>query len=161
MIHVNTYFKSTPKDRLFSVFGPESYMASSLGAFVEQKDELKTSSFLKAVPRYLSMRPGAKYIPGAAFILFSNTVFTIERKEPLLISLEDMTGRIGLYPFDNDYLLKVIDEEGISDGDKVHTALVRYHKKSNCTTLVDLIKILETPQKDAATNLSFALGFSQ
>lgn len=149
MQHVNPEIrKAGISGFLLDMTLPEIYFATSIADFLDEKKNVKPTSYLRSFGFTLPLRPGGNNLIGRAMINFFDVTYMTHDDNPAIIDLEDEINRmtVGLHAPNDHY--KSAEEQGLRSGDRIQLASVLYDPRRDSVQLIAARKQLNIPTSD-------------
>lgn len=135
MIHLNAALKQGPlQARIEELTEPQTYIATTVYGFYDARQEVRSTSLIKAC------MTGSFQVYKKTIIHFQNVHY--KRIAEDTVQLEDISGELQVGILFPKMLDKIVQQQGISNGDRVQLASVIYEKVHNQGHLFNLDKFL-------------------
>lgn len=135
MIHLNEVLKDGPLEaRIGELTQPQIYFAPTIYNFYDARQEVQSTSFIRACLN------GNFRVYRRAVINFQNILY--RRIAEDAVKLEDISGELEVGILSPQVLNAVVQQQGISDGDRIQLASIVYEKANDRGYLFNINKSL-------------------
>lgn len=135
MIHLNEALKRGPLPaKIEGLIQPQTYIASTIYDFYDARQEVQSTSLAKAC------MAGSFQVYRKTVIHFQNVCY--RRIADNMVQLEDISGELQVGILSPKTLDRIIQQQEISDGDRVQLASIIYEKARDQGQIFNLNKFL-------------------
>ena len=143
MIHLNEVWKQQGlASQIGELTQPQVYIASTISDFLDAMQGVKPTSFLRA---YINLNP---HLHGKSIINVPNVIYT--RMAPDRVKLEDLSAELEVGVRSVQELERMIQQQEISNEDKIQFAIISYQRSDNRSYIYDLQKSINAPKPELA-----------